>query len=174
MSKTIRPLAALALVALIGGAGCGASASSDSGGATATVHVQSLKFAQCMRDHGVSAFPDPDGSGGLTIDAVANGSSLDTNSAPFKQAISACKDLEPPGFTGRRRSTGQQQSALAFAQCMRDNGVPDFPDPTSDGPLIDTNKIPSARGRGARDIPGFDDAAHQCLKEHSAGVQVQR
>jgi hypothetical protein len=174
MSKTIRPLAALALVALLGGAGCGASASSDSTATTATAHAQSVKFAQCMRDHGISAFPDPDGAGGLTADGVANGSSLDTNSPAFRQAISACKDLEPPGFTGRKRSTGQQQSALAFARCMRDNGVPDFPDPTSDGPLIDTTRIPSARGRGARNIPRFDDAAHKCLKAHNPGVQVGR
>jgi hypothetical protein len=174
MRNTLWPLAALGVVVALTGAGCGASASSDSTATAATVHAQSVKFAQCMRDHGISAFPDPDGSGGLTIDAVVNGSSLDTNSGPFKQAISACKDLEPPAFTGRKRSTGQQQSALAFAQCMRDNGVPDFPDPTSDGPLIDTNKIPSARGRGARSIPGFDGAAHECLKAHNPGVQVDR
>jgi hypothetical protein len=163
------------VVALVGaGAGCGANANAPSGPAATSTHAKSVKFAQCMRDHGVGAFPDPDASGGLTIDGVANGSSLDTDGAAFTQAITACKDLEPPGFTGRRRSTGQQASALAFAQCMRDNGIPDFPDPTSDGPLIDTNKIPSARGRGARDIPGFDDAAHKCIKEHSAGVQVER
>jgi hypothetical protein len=45
---------------------------------------------------------------------------------------------------------------------MRDNGVEDFPDPTADGPLIDTRRIPSAAGRGARSIPGFDAAAQKC------------
>jgi hypothetical protein len=44
------------------------------------------------------------GAGGNknAIDAVANGSSLDISSAAFKQAMSACQDLEPPGFTGGR------------------------------------------------------------------------
>ena len=58
-----------------------------------------MKFAECMRENGVSDFPDPDASGELTIDGVVNGSSLDPNTAVWKQAISACKDLQPPGFT---------------------------------------------------------------------------
>jgi hypothetical protein len=51
---------------------------------------------------------------------------------------------------------------LEFAQCMRDNGVKDFPDPTRDGPLIDTTRIPSAAERGALDIPGFQAAMEKC------------
>ena len=113
-----------------------------------------MKFADCMRDNGVSAFPDPDASGELTIDAVANGSSLDTDTAAFKKAISACKDLQPPGFIGQKRSAQKQESALKFAQCMRDDGVRDFPDPTPNAPLIDTTRIPSAAGRGAREHSG--------------------
>ena len=52
-----------------------------------------MKFTECMRDNGVSAFPDPDASGALTIDGVINGSSLDPSTAAWKQAIGACKDL---------------------------------------------------------------------------------
>jgi len=96
-----------------------------------------------MRDNGVSAFPDPDASGALTIDAVANGSSVDPNSATFQQALNACRDLEPAGFMGQKRTAQQQEAALKFAQCIRDSGVKDFPDPTPDGPLIDTSRIPS-------------------------------
>jgi hypothetical protein len=104
---------------------------------------QGLKFAACMRGNGVKDFPDPDTSGELTIDAIANGSSLDTNSAQFQRAITACKDLEPSGFTGQKRTPEQQAAAVQFAQCIRENGVKDFPDPTTDSPLIDTNRIPS-------------------------------
>ena len=105
-----------------------------------------------MRANGVSAFPDPDASGALTIDAVANGSSLNTNSAAFKHALSACKDLEPAGFTGNQRSPQEQKAALAFAQCIRDNGVRDFPDPAKTDPLVDTNRIPSAATPGGLTI----------------------
>ncbi len=174
MRRTPRPLTVLATVALIGviSAGCGSSAPSETGaagssGGANTARQKGVKFADCMRDNGVSAFPDPDASGELTIDAVANGSSLDTSSAAFKQAISACKDLQPPGFLGRKRSETKQESALRFAQCMRDNGIRDVPDPAPNAPLIDTTRIPSAAGRGARSIPGFTAATEKCGAKYS-------
>ena len=83
---------------------------------------------------------------------IANGSSLDTSTPAFKQAISACKSLEPAGFTGSKRSSQQQQAALKFAQCIRNNGVPDFPDPIPNGPLVDTNRIPSSANPGGMSI----------------------
>jgi hypothetical protein len=41
-------------------------------------------------------------------------------------------------------SDEEQEARLEFAQCIRDNGVEDFPDPTRDSPLVDTRRIPSA------------------------------
>ena len=165
MSSTRRPLAALGMVALIGLAGCSsvpaATSSGTSGGSnTATNREQAMKFAECMRDNGVSAFPDPNASGELTIDAVANGSSLDTSTAAFKQAMSACKGLEPPGFTGGKVTDQQRKARLEFAQCMRDNGVTDFPDPANGEPLVDTNRIPSAATEGGMSI--LNATMHKC------------
>ena len=87
MSRTRRPLAALAMVALISATGCSnapaatgtgtqqrqhatqsTSTGSSGGSSTATNREQAVKFAECMRDNGVSEFPDPDASGDLTID----------------------------------------------------------------------------------------------------------
>jgi predicted small secreted protein len=140
--RTLRPPAALALLAVIV-AGC-SNAPAGTGTSSNTAHGKAVKFAECMRNNGVSAFPDPNASGALTIDGVLNGSSLDPSSAAWKNAIGACKDLEPAGFTGGKVTSQQRTARLAFAQCMRDNGVPDFPDPTPNGPLVDTNRIPSA------------------------------
>jgi hypothetical protein len=153
MSRGPRPPAALAMVAMVAviGAGCGDTGSSG-GTSTASPHAKAVKFAECMRANGVSAFPDPDATGALTIDAVANGSSLDTSSAAFEQALSACKDLEPPGFTGHERNAQEQEGALKFAHCVRENGVKDFPDPSPDAPLVDTNRIPSAARPGGMSI----------------------
>lgn len=166
---TSRPFVTLALVALIGllGAGCGSSGPAETrtaggSGAADTTREKAVRFAGCMRDNGVREFPDPEASGELTIDGILNGSSLDPSSAAWKKAIAACKNLQPAGFTGHKASPTEQQVRLRFAQCMRDNGVKDFPDPAPDAPLIDTNRIPSAAGRGARDIPGLDGAAHKC------------
>jgi hypothetical protein len=179
MSRTQRPLAALALivmVALISACGSSAPTETGTGGGnrSGTDAQKAVNFAECMRNNGVSNFPDPKASGKLTIDAVANGSSLDPSTPAFKQAISACKDLEPAGFMGSKRSPQQQEAALKFAQCMRNNGVPDFPDPTPNGPLIDTTRIPSAAGRGARSIPGFQAAAHKCTAIYSGELGLRR
>jgi hypothetical protein len=184
MSRPLRPLAALAVVATVGviSAGCGGTGGSSGSGSssgtgssggnsTATTREKAVKFAECMRANGVSAFPDPDATGVLTIDAVANGSSLDTSSAAFEQALSGCKDLEPPGFTGRQRSAQEQEAALEFAECIRDNGVKDFPDPTPDEPLVDTNRIPSTATPGGMSVL---NAAMQKCRDFGAAAGVTR
>jgi hypothetical protein len=166
-SRRLRPLAALAVVALIG-AGC-SSASSKSGSDAA--YRQAMRFADCMRENGVKAFPDPDASRGLTIDAVVNGSSLDTNAPAWKEAIAACRDLQPPGFTGTEVSAKQQDVRLEFAQCMRDNGIEDFPDPSRDGPLLDTSRMPGQPA--AHSIPGFNAAVHKCGHVYSGELGIR-
>jgi hypothetical protein len=145
MTRKPWPLAALAIVALVG-AGCSDEPGENEGAANTNAHYESaLKFSDCMRDNGVSGFPDPDASGELTIDGVLNGSSLDPDAPAWKAAIEACKDLQPQGFTGDHDvSAEEQETRLEFAQCIRDNGVPDFPDPAEGEPLVNTNEIPSA------------------------------
>jgi len=108
-----------------------------------------VKFAECMRENGVREFPDPDASGELTIDGVVNGSSLDPSAPAWEEAIRACKDLQPPGFVGDQDvSDDEREMRLAFARCMRENGVEDFPDPVDGEPLVDTRRIPSSAGDG--------------------------
>jgi hypothetical protein len=157
-------LAPIALAALLLGA-CGSSGPAASGSDSTSANNSSAnitsasvakaeKFSQCMRTNGISAFPDPNSSGQLTIDGIANGTSLNPNTPAFQQALSACKDLEPPGFMGSQRTPAQQEAALRFAQCMRDNGITNFPDPTPNGPIINVN--------GAHSIPGFQAAQQKC------------
>ncbi len=175
MNERQRPLAALALiviVALISGCGSSAPAETGTGANHTTASAQKgVKFAECMRSNGVSQFPDPGASGKLTIDAVANGSSLDTSTPAFKQAISACQNLEPAGFMGSKRSSEQQHAALTFAQCIRANGVKDFPDPVPNGPLVDTNRIPSSNSPGGM---GILNAAMQKCRAAAAAAGVHR
>jgi hypothetical protein len=164
------PLTALALVALIG-AGCGGSGSNGGDNTNAaTANEKAVKFAECMRSNGVTQFPDPDASGELTIDGVLNGSGLDPDSQPWTGAIAACKDLQPPGFTGGgERSSEEQSAALEFAQCIRENGVPDFPDPANGQPLVDTNRIPSSNTPDGMSI--LNAAMHRCS---DAGAEAMR
>lgn len=183
MKSTLRPLVAVVTATLIGlsTASCGSDAPADAGnsstggadtGGADTARKQGVKFAACMRANGVSDFPDPDASGELTVDAIANGSSIDTGSAAWQGAIEACKDLQPAGFTGRPRSTDQQEAALAFAECMREHGVKDFPDPAVGEPLVDTNRIPSSNGEGG--MATLNAAMKQCTGFSAAlGVKPQ-
>jgi hypothetical protein len=202
MGRTLRSLPALAVVAMVAviSAGCGgthgsgdndtatvpagtgstnnaaAPAGTGNGGganSTATSPEKAVKFAACMRANGVSTFPDPDASGQMTIDAIANGSSVDTSSPVFAHALSACKNLEPPGFTGTKVTPQQTTARLEFAQCMRKNGVPDFPDPTPNGPLVDTNRIPSSNTPAGMSI--LDATMKKCgAYASAAGVQGNR
>jgi hypothetical protein len=166
MSRKSWPLAALALAALIG-AGCGGNDSGGGGNAAAATQEKAVKFAQCMRENGVSQFPDPDASGNLTIDGVVNGSGIDPDGPTWQQAFDACKDLQPPGFTGGgERSSSQQEASLRFAQCMRENGVADFPDPAPGQPLVDTNRIPSSNTANGMSI--LNAAMQKCGSDAEA------
>ena len=133
-----------------------------------------MRFSECMRQNGVSEFPDPEPSGELTIDGVLNGSGLDSESAAWKQAISACKDLQPSGFTGRKATPKEQDQRLLFAQCIREHGVTDFPDPAPGDPLVDTNKIPSSNREGGMDV--LNAAMEQCgtSRNPTGGGAVKR
>jgi hypothetical protein len=152
MKSRLRPLAALALAALIG-AGCsdgsaengGTGTSAANGGTTnATPRDEAVRFAECMRTNGLSDFPDP-GADGEFVYGVAR-------PAAFERAVDACKDLQPPGSLSAKRSPEEQTASLRFARCMRDNGVKDFPDPANGEPLVDTTKIPSTDRDGGMTI----------------------
>jgi hypothetical protein len=156
MSRKLGPLAALAVLALIGaGAGCSnasnndpassndaasssdAANNNDAANTTADKQEQGVKFAACMRENGVSDFPDPNASGQFEY-------GVSVSPAVFTAAVHACKDLQPPGTLSADRTPEQQSAALEFAQCVRDNGVKDFPDPVEGEPLVDTTRIPSS------------------------------
>ncbi len=67
------------------------------------------------------------------------------------------------------------EKAVKFAQSARDNGMKDFPDPTSKEPLVDTSRIPSAAGRSGHSISGFPAAANEytALESGELGLRVQ-
>jgi hypothetical protein len=143
------PLAALALVAVIG-AGCSnepaENGTAGTGGSTkATDRDKAVKFAECLRAHGVSDFPDPTAKGDFEY-------GVSVTPAVWKKAVDACKDLQPPGTLSAERTPEQQKESLEFAQCVRENGVKDFPDPVDGEPLIDTYRIPSSNRPGGMTI----------------------
>jgi hypothetical protein len=64
-----------------------------------------LKFARCMREHGID-MPDP-GEGGLVVrNEPGKGSGPDPESSKFRQAEEACKHLLPKRDRGPAESGG--------------------------------------------------------------------
>ena len=115
-------LAALACVLLL--AACGSSSKSPA--AASNDHALGVTFATCMRGHGVPSFPDPEADSGIQIPV-----SLANNPSPaFTSAMRACKYLIPADAHPPVVSASQKAAAVKLARCMREHGVPNYPDPT--------------------------------------------
>ena len=124
------PLTALALigmVALVSACGSSAPAAPARVAAAATTPAPMLRRGEVRRVHAQQRgqqVPGPARVRRIHHRCDNDGSSLDTSTPAFAQALSACRDLEPTGFTGGKRSAQQTDAALKFAQCIRANGVP--------------------------------------------------
>jgi hypothetical protein len=144
-------------------AACGSSGSGSATDASAGKSNKALAFAQCMRSHGVSNFPDPSGGRlNLQIQRTPGGTSVNgvqVNAPAFQSAMNACKADLPNGGTPRPPSAAQRQAALRFAQCMRSHGVPNFPDPQVSGSGV----IIKAAGQGIQlNAPAVQAAQQAC------------
>jgi hypothetical protein len=166
MRRTLWPPAAFGIVAVVAviAAGCG-GARSSSGSSTAaagtsshrsavTLREKAVKFSECMRANGVSDFPDPNASGAFPSFGVS------VSPAVWSKSVAACKALQPPGTLSAKLTPAQESAALKFARCIRENGVPDFPDPVNGQPLVDTTRIPSSNKPGGMTI--LNAAMHTC------------
>jgi hypothetical protein len=168
MTKAIWVVPLLLAAALVG-AGCGDdTAEGDdggtAGGSTAASDDRAAQYAACMRKNGVPEFPDPEN--GRTVLRAGPGTGIDPNSPEFKAAQEACQDLAPQGgqVSGAQNAELEKQ-VLAFAQCMRDNGVPNFPDPDVNG-----GRVQIRPGQGVDpNSPQFQQAQQAC-QEILAGL----
>jgi hypothetical protein len=65
----------------------------------AAMKAGNLRYAQCMRSHGISDFPDPNSQGLLQVQAQ-QGSDLDPNNPRYQSANTACQHFELGGGKG--------------------------------------------------------------------------
>lgn len=147
---------ALGLAACGGASGSGssdvASLEQDgaAGSATTTTLSQAaaeavlLEWVACMRGEGLDiADPTVDDDGNLTLGGGPGGRPGQGNetdnetqaSRPDRESMQAARDVcgEPPqqvfGGEDRFDPEAMQEAALAFSECMREQGLADFPDP---------------------------------------------
>ena len=165
---------ALSLLITLAAGGCaktaddGGKVASAGGTATPTSSAQAqadradtaLKFSQCMREQGLTWFPDPQPNGGIQL-AIPKGS----DKQKVDKAMEACKKYAPGGGEKRKMSPEDLEEARKVSQCMRDNGVKDFPDPNPDGSMrLDGGKMSMGPGD-----PTFDEAQKKCFRNGPAG-----
>jgi hypothetical protein len=119
---------------------CGSSSSTSTTKTTSSFQSavsQAFRFASCMRNHGVTNFPDP------TVTDNGNHQSIairvvGPNAPAFKTASKDCQGILPAPSKADLASEAAAQQAhkqdlLSFARCMRGRGVNGFPDPTAQG-----------------------------------------
>jgi hypothetical protein len=119
---------------------------------------QMRQFAKCMRDHGIE-MPDPDTSGGGV--SFQLGDPADGRPDPTKvdAAMKECKHLLPNGGEPPKADPEQVEQMRQFAKCMREHGVPEFPDPDDSGML----RIDLGNGFDPQD-PKMQAAQKECEK----------
>jgi len=133
-------IAASAALAACGGSSPTQTTASGSRPSAAKLHSSALQLAQCMRSHGVPQFPDPGSSGAFGLQKGSgpggqnsisvDGHTLNVSAPAFQHAMQACHKYQPKGPPLTSAQIAQlKQGALKMAQCMRRNGVPNFPDP---------------------------------------------
>jgi hypothetical protein len=123
------------VVVLAGLAGC--SASGGSGAATTTTSGQQQaaavlrEFVRCARANGMPNLPD------LRLDSNGQVSIPPGTPDPPKSVERACRSIWerlPASASGDQgRPPADMQALLRYARCMREHGVPDFPDPDAAG-----------------------------------------
>jgi hypothetical protein len=125
-----------AKVASIGGTTTTVAGSGSAGNGGGDPQERALAFAKCMREHGID-MPDPkvDANGKMTMRVNGRG----VGEAKMRAAQSACQDKMGGPFGpggGGQADPEFQEAALKYSQCMRQHGVPKFPDPQPNGGLL--------------------------------------
>ncbi len=188
MERQIGSLRALAVlgVTLLLAAGCSVANPFASSNASAQQRAEelALKWAQCMRQHGVNV-PDPDSNGRVRIevtpgssagsggagsgsaagaggDGARSGGPDGTGGGPppeVQAAMDACKQYQPKGGQASRQPNQQELDAMTkFAQCMRNHGIP-MQDPKVSGGGV---QIVGSPGAFEPDSDQFKQAQQAC------------
>ncbi|MEU8341352.1 hypothetical protein SAMN05443665_101097 [Actinomadura meyerae] len=159
----LRILAALPLALALALTGCGSDDGGDTGvasaggakqegaagGAKPNPDEMGVKFAQCMREHGVD-MEDPKPGKGVQLKVKGKKEIVE-------KAMEACRQYNPQANATGAPDPEMQERAREHAECMRQHGVEAFPDPKPGqrGIRID--------GKVGQD-PDFEAAEQECQK----------
>ncbi|MEW9554585.1 hypothetical protein [Nonomuraea sp. NPDC050783] len=106
----MKKLTALLLLALA--TACSAQQAAPPGEQPVPAADAAVKFAECMRDHGISDYPDTVGNEGYSV----------KDPAAFDRAQLACATWENGG-TPKKVDAAYVDAVTRFAKCMRERGM---------------------------------------------------
>jgi hypothetical protein len=150
------------MVAVLAAAGCqdgspGSASATPPPSSDAQIRTIGQQYSQCVRDHGLPNYPDlVDDGGHLTL---PNDGNADANRQALRDRqdiLDACKSIldKLPANAQKQPQLSDQdrQNLLKFAQCMRQNGVPEWPDPRANGsfPILGTPLQSETEAKSAR------------------------
>jgi hypothetical protein len=116
-------------------AACGGGTSSGASGSSST-YRKALAFSECMRSHGVTDFPDPNSNGTFPVTRNLGGGTPSAQSrSQMQSATNACRSLAPGAPISQAQQARNLKQSLKFVACMRKHGVPNMPDPSSNGSI---------------------------------------
>jgi hypothetical protein len=163
-------LAGFAVAAVIAGCGSSSPTSRSSVGhptqarALDQLRQDLVRFADCMRSHGVSGFPDPTAPGAAKEFILSQIPGVDTRSPAFRSAHGACVHLLPSNGPNAQRATVQVMTQLLrTSRCMRAHGVAEFPDPTTSPPSNQAAYFDVAGFGGPNSPPGAPPVAYLAI-----------
>ncbi|MFD1047781.1 hypothetical protein ACFQ1S_20705 [Kibdelosporangium lantanae] len=125
-----------------------------------------VAYSKCMRTEGVRDFPDPNAQGKIDL---GSGKKFDPNSDVFKAADTKCKKLLPDGGNAAPPPAAVGPAQINYAKCMRENGVPKFPDPNAEGG-IDLNGETLGVDPTGPVFKAADDKCKHFLEEAAGGA----
>ena len=133
---------------------------SDAGTDDGDIAEKMRKFASCMREHGID-MPDPevDSDGRTRVQIGEEGGAAPADKEKVEAAQKECQQYLPNGGEPPKMDPADVEKMRQFAKCMRENGIPDFPDPQPDGGM----RIEFGQGTGIDpNSQTFKDAQAKC------------
>jgi len=112
-------------------------------------------FGKCMRDAGFSWWPDPDGSGRIDSSPPAG---VLVDEAKLAKAQQDCSSKYMNPAQAPAMSAEDIQTLKGYSKCMRDNGLPKFPDPDANG------NIDLGKAKIHDNTPEWKKASEACQK----------
>ncbi|MFJ2265959.1 hypothetical protein ACIOHO_06165 [Streptomyces sp. NPDC087849] len=133
-----------------GGSGSGTKSAGSASDTKKTDEDRALEHRKCLREHGLDIAEPKPGEDGRAMTVNGGGKSKEEMEKAFK----ACQD-KAVGGGAKEMTQADKDKMLAFARCMRKNGI-DMPDPKFDGGMA------QAPATQQKDMKKFEKANAAC------------